>query len=568
MKKKRRGIDFEDILVEGENLPDFNASRLEGRIDIPIGRRTLVGIGITFLVIATGLSARAVNLQLIEGAEYARRSDENRLDRTVIYAERGALLDRRGEVLAESTISDGDPWPHRLYRNLPGLSHVVGYVSYPKRDSSGNIYETEFKGASGAESIFNDILTGTPGISVIESSATGEVFFDGVARNPKAGETVALSIDAGLTSELYNNIAGLADRVSFQGGAGIIMDIQTGEIIAMTSYPEFRSQEFSDGDDIISLWLTDKRTPLVNRTLTGLYTPGSIVKPFVALAALEEGIIAPTTSIYSSGALLLPNPYNPDKPTKFADWKAHGAVDMRRALAVSSNVYFYQIGGGFGDQEGLGIKRLSAWYKKFGFGSAITPLSNTEGVVPSPEWKQIAVPGEPWGTANTYHTSIGQYSMLVTPIQVVRAVAAIANGGKLVTPNLLMGSGASVPTMGVRDSNLQVIREGMRQAAIDGTARGLNIPGVSIAGKTGTAELDAGKQYTNSWVMGFFPYENPRYAFAIVMEKGPRTNLTGATFAMRGTVEWMIQNRPAYLGLPERVVEDTLPEEQMGEEDQ
>jgi penicillin-binding protein 2 len=116
--------------------------------------------------------------------------------------------------------------------------------------------------------------------------------------------------------------------------------------------------------------------------------------------------------------------------------------------------------------------------------------------------------------------------------------------------------------MGVRDSNLQVIREGMRQAAIDGTARGLNIPGVSIAGKTGTAELDAGKQYTNSWVMGFFPYDNPRYAFAIVMEKGPRTNLTGATFAMRGTVEWMVQNRPGYLGLPERVVEDILPEEQ------
>lgn len=561
MKKKRRAIDFEDILVEGENLPDFNASKLEGRIDIPIGRRTLVGIGIAFLLIATGLSARAVTLQLVQGADYARRSDENRLDRTVIYAERGALVDRVGEVLAESALSEGEPWPRRLYRDLPGLAHVVGYVSYPKRDSSGNIYETEFKGASGAEAAFNDTLTGTPGISVIESNAKGDVFFDGIARNPKAGDTVTLSIDAALTSELYRNISGLAEKVSFQGGAGIIMDVQTGEIVAMTSYPEFRSQAFSDGEDIISLWLTDKRTPLVNRALTGLYTPGSIVKPFVATAALEEGVITPLKTIYSSGALLLPNPYHPDKPTKFADWKAHGSVDMRRAIAVSSNVYFYEIGGGFEDQEGLGIKRLSSWYTKFGFGKTVEPLSETEGVVPSPEWKARAVPGEPWGVANTYHTSIGQYSMLVTPIQVVRAVAAIANGGKLVTPSLLMGSGSSIPTMGVKDSNLQVIREGMRQGAIDGTARGLNIPGVSIAAKTGTAELDAGKQYTNSWVMGFFPYENPKYAFAIVMEKGPRTNLTGATFAMRGTVEWMVQHRPGYLGLPERAPRDILPEE-------
>jgi penicillin-binding protein 2 len=334
------------------------------------------------------------------------------------------------------------------------------------------------------------------------------------------------------------------------------MDINSGEILAMVSFPEYDSTVLTIGKDksLIDGYFANKNNPFLNRVTSGLFTPGSIVKPFVAFAALEEKIIDPLKQIESTGQLVLPNPYNPSNPSIFKDWKAHGFVDVRRAIAVSSDVYFYQIGGGFGNQKGLGIEKLEKYFKIFGFGEATGIMTDEEenGVIPNPKWKEDNFDGEIWRIGNTYHTAIGQYGMQITPIQAVRAVAALANGGYLVTPSLLF-SATSSPQIGSRINgrweNFKIVQEGMRQAVTEGTAKGLDTQAVSIAAKTGTAELGDRKQFVNSWTIGFFPYEKPKYAFAIVMERGPVKNLIGATYVMRQTIDGMAKNTPEYFSV-------------------
>ena len=185
--------------------------------------------------------------------------------------------------------------------------------------------------------------------------------------------------------------------------------------------------------------MEDEGKRFLEGALDGLYMPGSIVKPFIASAALTEKIITPEKSILSIGSISIPNPYNPDKESVFKDWKAHGYVNMREAIAVSSDVYFYEIGGGFGDQPGLGIARIKQYLELFGFGKADDNnfLLDVKGTIPDPAWKAQVFDGEPWRIGDTYNTSIGQYGMQVTPMQALRATAAIANGGFLVDPTLL-----------------------------------------------------------------------------------------------------------------------------------
>ncbi len=275
----------------------------------------------------------------------------------------------------------------------------------------------------------------------------------------------------------------------------------------------------------------------------------------MAYAAQNENIIDPYTNIFSSGALTLPNPYNPDKPTIFKDWKAHGYVDMKKALAVSSDVYFYEVGGGFEDQKGLGILNIDKYMKLFGFSKPMTSpfFSGPAGVIPTPDWKAVTFPDDPdWRVGNTYHTSIGQYGFQVAPIQLLRAVSALANGGKLIEPTVLLDqplSADSVQDLNLNQDYLKIVRDGMLDGVIKdyGVVKGLNSPKYSVAAKTGTAELGVYKQFINSWVSGFFPYENPKYAFVIIMEKGPVANTMGATSVMRQVMDYIALNKPEYL---------------------
>lgn len=330
------------------------------------------------------------------------------------------------------------------------------------------------------------------------------------------------------------------------------MDIHTGEILALTSFPSYDPEVMADGDDtaLIAAYNNDDRFPFLNKVVSGLYTPGSIVKPFVAYGALAEKIIDPQKIIVSTGRLVVPNPYNPAKPAYFNDWRVQGAMTMREGIAFSSNVYFYTIGGGYGDQPGLGITKMSQYFQKFGMGSitGINLATEQSGVVPTPAWKEATFQDD-WRLGDTYFTSIGQYGSQETPLQMLRAYGALASGGTLITPTVLKGQVGSSTDIGLNPAYLKVIYEGMRATVIlaGGTARGLERKDVAIAAKSGTAEIGSGNAFVNSWAAGFWPYEKPKYAFILMMDHAPRSNALGATRIMGGVFDWMAANRPHYL---------------------
>ncbi|MEK7635011.1 MAG: penicillin-binding transpeptidase domain-containing protein [Patescibacteria group bacterium] len=554
-RKNSGNIDPDEIFMDSKNLPDFDMYQFEGRLEKPISAKVFPILGAVCTLVTIVFLVKFVSLQIVHGASYKDRSENNKLKQILLVAPRGAIYSRDGKELAwNDKQNDESDFPLRRYTDTLGFSNLLGFIKYPAKDKSGFYYEEEFLPKDGTELYLNEILSGRNGSELIETSAGGSVVSQSVVEPLKNGEDAVLSVDARVQNKLYEIISDLAASSGFQGGAGIIMDVQSGEILSIVSFPEYNSEVMTEGKDVekIEGYYKDARNPFLDRVISGLYTPGSIVKPFLAFAALEENIISPEKEIVSTGQLVLPNPYDPENPSIFKDWKAHGAVDMRRAIAVSSDVYFYEIGGGFENQKGLGIANIKKYLEKFGF-TKKTGFDNQKeetGTIPDPAWKAKTFDGEIWRVGNTYHTAIGQYGTQITPIQAVVATAAMANSGKLLTPSILFTSTSTVASgtqIKGAEEHFQVAREGMRMSATEGAASGLNTNAVKVAGKTGTAELGSRKQFVNSWVIGFWPYENPKYAFTIVMEKGPVKNLIGGTFVMRTLFDWMAVNTPEYL---------------------
>lgn len=561
-RKKRVSTKAEiapdEILLDSHNLPNFDRHHFEGRIEQPLGRMSIVIFASVLACIAIVLVYKTFTLQIVSGAEYREQAENNRLSHSIIFPDRGVIYDRMGTLLAWNKpftegafITDGESdFAARSYATTTGLSHVLGYVSYPRKDSKGFYYQYEITGVSGIEKIHNNRLAGTRGTNIIEEDARGEIVSMSVMTEPESGAPLTLSIDAELSSVLGTYITELANNVGFVGGSSVILDVHTGEVLALVSIPDFDPNALAQGDaERIAAYTSDPATPFLNRAISGRYTPGSIMKPFVALGALAEGVISPEKKIYSDGALRIPNPYNPDKPTIMRDWKAHGWTDMREALAVSSDVYFYQVGGGFTGQKGLGINNIEKYMRLFAVDeiSGIDLEGEVEGTIPTIAWKEKVFPNDPWRVGDTYNTAIGQYGFQTTPIQMARATAALANDGLLVTPHLVIEDPKPITRLNLDHDDLTVVREGMRLAVTSGTARALDTRAVAIAAKTGTAELGVTKQNVNSWIIGFWPYENPRYAFATVMERGPVTNLMGSASVMRRLFDWMAIHRPNYL---------------------
>ena len=515
-------------------------------------------------------------MQIVAGDDHKEKADNNHLKKLPLFALRGTISDRNGDLLAwnsmyltsssteettgtttnmevkeEKKEKEKAPngIPKRIYTETKGFSHLLGYVSYPKRDQSGIFWQDEYVGKDGVEKKYQTELAGTKGERIIEVTALHEVEAQNVIVYPTHGENLSLSIDKGVQAKLYESMENLAHKASFTGGAGVIMDVRTGEILAITSYPEYNNNlitnPVTDEDKkTIAEDLLGKKRKFLNRAVGGLFTPGSTVKPFFAYAALAEDIITPEKNIYSSGQIVIKNKYGgPD--TVFKDWKAHGYVDMRSAIAESSDEYFYQVGGGYQDQKGLGIARLDTYAKLFGFSSTtgIDLPGEDYGLIPTPEWKK-KIFNEDWLLGDTYHSAIGQYGFQVTPLELVRGVAALANGGYLVTPHVLGKLETASTSINLDPKKLKVIQEGMRLTVESekGTARALDMQGVNVAAKSGTAELGVSKELVNSWISGYFPYENPKYAFVVIMEKGDRHNPFGAVFAARETLEYLRDN--------------------------
>ncbi len=555
-KRRTRGSEVspEDIFLDTKNLPEFDTQQFEGRIEKPISKSTVRTLSFYFLAIGCVFVGKLALLQIARGDAYLKRSEANSYNSEPLFAERGVIYDRLGEELAWNTLVESDSVPHRVYRT-GGFGQILGYVSYPKRDSSGYFWQLEYEGKSGVEKLFQDTLAGINGATLASRNVEGTVATESSIVAPIPGQNVALSIDARVQESMYSSIKTLADSAGYDGGAGIVLDIYTGEVIALVSYPEYDATILSEGKDrdIIRGYARDHRKVYLNRAISGLYTPGSIVKPFLALAALNEDLIAPEKQILSTGSISLTSPYDPDVVYTYKDNKAHGWVDMRRALAVSSNVYFYTISGGYGDQKGLGIGRIEQYTKMFGLGdvTGINMQGEAKGNIPSPEWKEKVFNGDDWRIGDTYNTSIGQYGFQVTPIEMARAVAALANSGTLVTPSITEPvDPATFQKLSFQEEDMQVVREGMRMVVTEASGQLLNSLPFSVAAKTGTAQVGIQKRYVNAWMVGFFPYEEPRYAFVFLMEHGPGGEaVVGASRAALPFFTQLAENMPEYVGL-------------------
>lgn len=567
---KNKEINPEDIFIDSKDSLRFDIEKGEGSLNQPISRFMSF---LPFLILILIFSYFLYNLYLLQVVDYdiyKNKSDNNRYNSKIILANRGEIFDRNGIPLAQNSILE-DSTTQRTYIKKEGFSNLLGYISYPKQDNLGNYWRDNYTGIDGIELYYQDLLTGINGRQVIEKDVKSLVEAENLLIKAIPGINLTLTIDSVLQEKLFESLKRVVIDRSFISGAAIIMNINNGELLAITSFPEYDNNLMTNASGTIdnkkiNELLQDKRTPFLNRAVSGLFTPGSVVKPFVAYGALNDKIISPEKEIYSSGQLVIKNIYGgPD--SVFRDWKAHGYINVVRALAESSDEYFYQVGGGYKDQKGLGINKIDEYAKLFGLSSltGIDIIGEKTGIIPTPEWKRINFIDGEWNIGNTYHTSIGQYGFQVTPIELLRYISAIGNNGKLLTPHLFLSASSSdklqdinkinnynnkkweIIDLGLNQDALKYVKEGMREVVLEnGTVQQLNIEGLNIAAKSGTAEIGMIKGKVNSLMTGYFPYNNPKYSFVVIVENGPVGGVSASAEVIKPVLEYISENMEKY----------------------
>jgi len=453
------------------------------------------------------------------------------------------LEERNGEFPGFSTFTK----PFRVYYDASVIAHVLGYMG-----NIGNYYEdwskkypdlgytpNDFVGVSGIELALEHDLRGINGKTRKEVDTEGRLASYDVEVAPKPGKDVYLTIDLNLQraalESLERNIEIIRNKDhkdnyhDASAGAVVAMDVKTGEILAMVSYPTFDPSVFLEGDyEQISYLLNHPDNITFNRACNGAYAPGSTYKPLVAIAALESGVITAETKIYCPykkeiGGIVWTNPEGNQE-----------RINLEKALATSSNMFFFQIG------FETGIDNIVKWAKNFGFGSKTgIEIAEDIGSLASREYK-LKYLGEGWVPADTCNASIGQLYNAFTPIQLVNYVASIGNGGKLYTPHLVrkkvdVNGNVTETEIKYREttaklSTIKAVQKGMVAVANsqDGTAVEIfkDFP-FDVAGKTGTAETaQKGKQSSNALFVCYAPADDPEIAVAVVVEKGVRGAFT------------------------------------------
>ena len=368
------------------------------------------------------------------------KAENNRFETTPIFSARGVIYDRNKIPLAwnenqsTTTASTTDNLQNRKYKNSDSMGNLLGYIKFPKKDKNGFYISKEVEAMSGIEKYFNNLLNGKSGYFYSETDSAGNLISQNIVDLPENGKDIDLTIDYVTQSALFKTFKNASQESNYNGGVALIADIKDGSILAAVTYPDFDSNIMLEGTDNekITSYLNDSRSVFLNRYTDGLYAPGSIVKPVFALAGLTEGIVTPREKILSTGQLIVPNPYDPSKNTVFKDWKAHGYTDVREALAVSSDVYFYTIGGGVPGKSGLGISKLDEYAKYFGLDNIYKDnfFKSKPSVIPTPEWKAKTFDGDIWRLGDTYNSAIGQYGFSVSPIQILGMTMILANEGQ------------------------------------------------------------------------------------------------------------------------------------------
>lgn len=444
----------------------------------------------------------------------------------------------------------------RDYLTNKYFSHILGYMSKISSEELAEHPDYLFDdtiGKAGIEFFYESELRGKNGKKEIEVNSLGKESKIVTQKDPEPGINLILTID----SKLQNTLGEALEKTvqnsqGITGAAAIAINPNNGAILALISEPGFDNNSFNLGlsAEEYQKLIEDPDNPLFNRAISGEYPSGSTVKPLIALGALEEGIITPNTTFISSGGIQIDKWF-------FPDWKAggHGTTNLKKAIAESVNTYFYLIGGGNEDMQGLGIDRIKPYLELFGLNSAlgIDLPGEATGFLPTKEWKEVTK-NESWYIGDTYHLSIGQGDLLVTPLQVTNYIATIANGGTFYKPHLVKSSSNADGSTNaenqpeilndnfIASSHYTAVKEGLREAVLTGSARSLGDLPVTSAGKTGTAQFgNRGK--THAWFTAFAPYENPEIAITVLVEGGGEGTVTALPVVKQGLKSWFSEAR-------------------------
>lgn len=419
----------------------------------------------------------------------------------------------------------------RLYSDSVKFSSIIGYTGkVGPEDLKDSYYNpNDRKGRTGIEESYEDFLRGKHGRIFFDKAGKNYVFDDATA-----GNEVVLNINGEIQKHLYDSLDNILRSSGLKSGSAVAQNPNTGEILGMVSFPSFDNNQLTSdlSQDLYKKYFEGKDRPIFNRAVAGNYNPGSSIKPLLALAGLKENVITPSTTITDlSGYILVKNQYNPDIFYKYRDWKVQGTVNLKKALAQSSDIYFYSVGGGYGDIKGLGFEKLEKYFRTFLIDKilGVDVSGEAGGFVPSEEWKLEKL-GQPWFIGDTYNVSIGQGDLLVTPLWLSSYVSAIANGGTFYKPFLVKKiidreggtiesfSRSEITKLPFDEATIKIVQEGMREVVLSGTGQLLNSLPVSAAAKTGTAEVGAKGGKLNSIFIAYAPYDHPEIAISVVVE--------------------------------------------------
>ncbi len=437
----------------------------------------------------------------------------------------------------------------RYYIDGGKFSQIVGYIGKVNKTDLEDIYysPTDTIGRLGLEAQYENQLRGEHGSILFVKDSSGNTGSD-----PVIGNSIVSTVDFDLQSELHDEIFKILREANLPRAAAIIQNPQTGAVLAMVSFPTFDNNVFtSDLSESDYKRLFENRSqPLFNRIISGLYNPGSTIKPFMGMTALQEKVVTPNDTIKDCVSLTVPNQFGNATSYTFKNWRAdYGLFNLKRSIANSCNIYFFTIGGGFGNIKGLGIDRIDK-YLKNGFADSKLSIDlpgEEKGFIPTPDWK-LKTKGENWYLGDTYNTSIGQGDLLVTPLWLSGYISAIANGGTFYQPKtvakIMDNSGNTTDTidskeLGKLPFDLQIISEmknDMRETVLSGTAQLLNDLPVKAAAKTGTAEVVKGKSI-NSLFTAFAPLDNPEIEITVLVE-GSASNQGYAIRIANNVLKW------------------------------
>ena len=521
-------------------------------------------------------SARLFSLSIISGKHYQDLAEGNRVQLIKIEPFRGKILDRSGRVLADSKRvffleKDGNleeitqdqvhdleskglagenfvgelgkirSEVERKYPLGAGLAHVLGYTSVVQKEEIEDGQRVDFGqkvGRVGVEEVYDDFLKGEAGKKLIEVDAVGKKVSILGESAPTSGRSLQLTIDASVQKIVYEALAKQAEKVATRRGTVIVSNPNSGEVLALASYPSFDPSDIGKS-------VADLDKPFFNRAISGVYAPGSVFKIVSALSGLESGKVTKDTEIEDVGQFELGG-------STFANWfflkygKTDGVVKMQKAIARSNDIYFYRVA------ERVGLWGIRDIAKKLGMGqkSGIDLPAEAVGLVPDEVWKRSAY-GDDWFLGDTMHLGIGQGFVLTTPIQ-INSMTSFMASGKLFKPYVVSKieeAGFSQVNLGskiiaenvVKLENWQLVRDGMRDAC---KAGGTGAPFFSVpydvGCKTGTAERELGNPH--AWFTAFAPYSDPQISVTVLIEEGGEGSAVAAPVA-KEVVDWWMANR-------------------------